>query len=60
MAKIGKKIAIMKLLDMARSGLIEKGEKVLMIHTGGIPGIYTKHHRVEFEKELMPYIHIVK
>lgn len=47
-------------LDMARSGLIEKGEKVLMIHTGGIPGIYTKHHRVEFEKELMPYIHIVK
>lgn len=47
------------LLDMVKKGIIEKGENVVMIHTGGIPGIYTKHHRVEFERELEQYIHIV-
>jgi D-cysteine desulfhydrase len=46
------------ILDMLKEKKIDKGETVLMIHTGGLPGIYTKHHRVEFEKELMPYMHI--
>ena len=38
---------------------IKQGETVAMIHTGGIPGIYTRHHRLEMEKELMEYIHII-
>ncbi|MDR1733236.1 MAG: D-cysteine desulfhydrase family protein [Synergistaceae bacterium] len=40
------------ILDMAREGKIRRGEKIIMVHTGGLPGIYTLHHRVEFEKEL--------
>ena len=47
------------ILQMVRSGKIPQGETVIMIHTGGLPGIYTTHHRVEMEKELMDYIHIV-
>ena len=45
------------IVDGARSGAIPKGSDVIFMHTGGLPGIYTKHHRVEFEKELMPYMH---
>lgn len=44
--------------DMAKKGAIAKGTNVIFMHTGGLPGIYTKHHRVELEKELMPYMHI--
>ena len=40
------------IVDMIRQGRIKQGEKVIMIHTGGMPGIYTKHHRLEFEREL--------
>ena len=47
------------MLEMVKSGLIRKGENLLLVHTGGIPGIYTKHHRLEFEKELMPYMHVI-
>lgn len=47
------------ILDMAKTGKIAQGENVIMLHTGGIPGIYTKHHRVEMEKELLDYIHII-
>lgn len=43
--------------DKAKSGKIAQGSKVIFMHTGGLPGIYTKHHRVELEKELMPYMH---
>lgn len=46
-------------LDMIRKGKIDKREPLIMMHTGGIPGIYTKHHRVEMEKELKHYIHII-
>jgi len=46
------------LLSMIREGKIDKGETIIFLHTGGIPGIYTKHHRVEMEKELEGYIHI--
>ena len=47
------------LFGMVESGRIKKGETVIMLHTGGIPGIYTKHHRVEMEKELESYIHVL-
>ena len=43
--------------DGAKEGSIEKGSKVIFMHTGGLPGIYTKHHRTELERELMPYMH---
>lgn len=45
------------LVDGAKNGSIEKGSNVIFMHTGGLPGIYTKHHRVELERELMPYMH---
>ena len=45
------------LYDRARNGSIEAGSNVIFMHTGGLPGIYTKHHRVELERELMPYMH---
>lgn len=47
------------LLEMVKAGKIKQGENVVMLHTGGIPGIYTKHHRVEMEKELEGYINII-
>ncbi len=46
-------------LDMIEEGKIKKGEKIILLHTGGMPGFYTKHHRVEFEKELMGHVTIV-
>lgn len=45
-------------IDGAKTGAIKPGSSVIFMHTGGLPGIYTKHHRVELEKELMPYMHI--
>ena len=45
-------------VDCAEKGVIEKGSDVIFMHTGGLPGIYTKHHRVELERELMPYMHM--
>ena len=47
------------ILSMVKEGKIKPGENVIMLHTGGIPGIYTKHHRVEMEKELADYIRII-
>ena len=47
------------LIDMVRQGKIRPGEKVIFIHTGGMPGLYTPAHRVEFERELMDGVHIV-
>jgi len=47
------------ILEMVKKGIIKQGENVIMLHTGGIPGIYTKHHRVEMEKELSEFIHII-
>lgn len=46
--------------DMIWEGKIAKGSKIIFLHTGGLPGIYTKHHRVEFEKELMDGVTIIK
>lgn len=47
------------ILDMVREGKIQKGSKIIFLHTGGLPGIYTKHHRVEFEKELIDGVTIL-
>lgn len=45
--------------DLARKGQLSKDENYIMIHTGGVPGIYTKHHRMEMEEELLPYMHVI-
>ncbi|GLC82199.1 1-aminocyclopropane-1-carboxylate deaminase/D-cysteine desulfhydrase [Lacrimispora brassicae] len=45
--------------DMIKEGKIKKDEKIIMIHSGGAPGLYTKHHRVEFEKELIDGITVL-
>ena len=47
------------ILDLARKGRLNKTETYIMIHTGGIPGIYTKHHRSEMEEELIDLIHVI-
>ena len=45
------------MVDLIKQGKIAKGSNVIFMHTGGLPGIYTKHHRVEMERELMSYMH---
>ena len=47
------------IVRMIGEGRIQKGSPVIMIHSGGLPGIYTAHHRVEMEKELLDHIHEV-
>ncbi len=42
----------------ARTGKIAPGDNVIFMHTGGIPGIYTGHHRKELEKELLPHMKV--
>lgn len=46
-------------LRMIRGGKIPQGETVIMLHTGGVPGIYTGHHRIEMERELKDHVHIM-
>lgn len=46
------------IVDLVKSGKIKPNSNVIFMHTGGLPGIYTKHHRVEMEKELMAYMHV--
>jgi len=46
-------------LGMIEEGKIKQGEKIILLHTGGMPGLYTKHHRIEFEKELIDKITIL-
>ena len=48
------------ILRMIDEGKIKKGETIIFIHTGGMPGLYTKHHREAFEDELMDGITIVE
>ena len=48
------------IIDMVKAGKIKQGEKIIMLHTGGLPGIYTKHHRVELEAELMDGVTIIE
>lgn len=44
------------ILDMVKNGEIEKGSDVVMIHTGGFPGNYAAHHRIEMENELSGFM----
>lgn len=46
------------ILDLIKNGEIND-ESVIMIHTGGFPGVFTTHHRKEFEKELYHGITII-
>ena len=39
---------------------IKLGRQVILLHTGGMPGLYTKAHRIKFENELKDQIEIVK
>ena len=51
--------AMAGVIDMVFEGKIQQGEDVIFMHTGGLPGIYTPAHRIEFEKELMDGVHIL-
>jgi 1-aminocyclopropane-1-carboxylate deaminase/D-cysteine desulfhydrase-like pyridoxal-dependent ACC family enzyme len=44
---------------MINEGKIAKGEKIVLVHTGGAPAIYTPFHRAEMEKELMEGYHLL-
>lgn len=46
-------------IDMVKEGKLRRGEQVIFLHTGGLPGIYTKHHRKAFEQELVGGVHIL-
>ena len=45
--------------QMVRDRKIQQGETIIMVHTGGQPGLNTPHHRAEFEAELMDGIKII-
>ena len=47
------------LLDMIEQEKIQKGETVIFIHTGGLPGVYTPSHQMAFENELMDDVSIL-
>ncbi len=47
------------LLEMIEKGHIQKGETVIFIHTGGMPGIYTPSHQDAFESELLDGVTIL-
>ena len=47
------------ILKMLEEGRLSAGSTVVMLHTGGVPGIYTRHHRLLMEEELMDHIHVI-
>lgn len=47
------------LIEMVKKGEIARGENVIFMHTGGMPGINTPFHRIEIERERDQFIHIV-
>lgn len=47
------------ILDMIKTGKIKKGVNIVMLHTGGLPGINTPFHRIEIEKEREHFVHII-
>jgi len=48
------------LVAMVREEKLRKGETVIFVHTGGMPGINTPFHRAEFERELKNGVKIIK
>lgn len=47
------------IIDMVKTKKIAPGEKIIMIHTGGLPGIYSDKHRPLLEQDLLDGIHIM-
>lgn len=47
-------------LDMIKEKKIKLGRQVILLHTGGWPGLYAKAHRTKFEKELADTVTIIK
>ncbi|MCQ2551175.1 MAG: pyridoxal-phosphate dependent enzyme [Clostridia bacterium] len=47
------------ILEMIENGEIKKGEDIVFIHTGGVPGINTPFHRIEMERERGNFIHVI-
>ncbi|MDD3243060.1 MAG: D-cysteine desulfhydrase family protein [Eubacteriales bacterium] len=47
------------LCDMIRQGRVRQGSKLIFLHTGGMPELYTPHHRVEMERELRPGVTVM-
>ena len=45
--------------QMIKSGVIQQGETVIFLHTGGLPGNYTPFHRSAFEEELIDGVTIL-
>ncbi|MDY3121183.1 D-cysteine desulfhydrase family protein [Suipraeoptans intestinalis] len=48
------------ILEMIREGKIKNGETIIFLHTGGGPGLFTRHHREAFEEELMAGVHLLE
>ena len=46
-------------LDMIQEKKIKLGRQIILLHSGGMPGLYTKAHRVKFEKELQDCVRII-
>lgn len=46
-------------VDLMQDKKIKAGAPLILIHTGGFPGLYTKAHRQELEKELQDQIEIL-
>ena len=40
------------LMQMVQCGKIRPGERVIFLHTGGVPGLYTPQHRQAFQQEM--------
>ena len=47
------------IIDMVKTKKIAPGEQVIMIHTGGLPGIYSDKHRPLLEQDLLDGIYIM-
>lgn len=47
------------ILDRIKEKKIKLGRQVILLHTGNMPGLYEKAHRLKFEKELQHTIQIL-
>ena len=47
-------------LDMIKEKKIKLGSQLILLHTGGMPGLYTPAHRVKFEKELADTVTVIE
>ena len=42
--------AMAGLIDLVRKGQFRKGEAVVFIHTGGVPGLFAEEQTVHFQR----------